>query len=90
MVEQDVTVENKLGIHARPAAQLVRLAAKFDSEIFLIKNGQSVNGKSIMSVIAMAAEPGSQITIRVEGPDENVALGEIVKLFESKFEEDDV
>jgi phosphocarrier protein HPr len=90
MVEKVVNVENKLGIHARPAASLVRLAAQYKSDVILIRDGQPINGKSIMSVIAMAAEPGSQITIRVDGPDEQEALGKLVALFESKFEEDDI
>ncbi len=88
MVEKVVNVKNKLGVHARPAALLVRMAAKFSSDIFLIKNGQEINGKSIMSVMALAAEFGSAITIRAEGTDENQALHKIVELFNNRFEED--
>ena len=88
MIEKKVKVKNKLGIHARPAAMLVRTASRFRSDIWLIKNGQMVNGKSIMSVMSLAAEPGSEITIRAEGEDEQQAVEKIVTLFENKFEED--
>jgi phosphotransferase system HPr (HPr) family protein len=88
MVEKTVTVKNKLGIHARPAALLVRTAAKFKSNIYLIKDGQTVNGKSIMSVMSLAAEPGSKIVIRAEGEDEKAAVNKLAELFENKFEED--
>ena len=88
MIEKKVKVKNKLGIHARPAAMLVRTASRFRSDIWLIKNGQMVNGKSIMSVMSLAAEPGSEITIRAEGEDEQQAVEKIVTLFENKVEED--
>ncbi len=88
MVEKTVKVKNKLGIHARPAALLVRTASRFNSDIWLVKNGQTVNGKSIMSVMSLAAEPGSQIIIRAEGEDEREAVEKLVSLFENKFEED--
>lgn len=88
MVEKTVTVKNKLGIHARPAALLVRTAAKFKSNIYLIKDGQTVNGKSIMSVMSLAAEQGSKIVIRAEGEDEKAAVNKLAELFENKFEED--
>ncbi len=88
MVRKDIIITNKLGIHARPAALLVKAAARFSSSITLIKNGQAVNGKSIMSVMALAAEPDSEITIQTEGADEQEALDELVRLFENRFEED--
>ena len=88
MVEKDVIISNKLGIHARPAALFVKTAAKFSSSVIVIKNGQSINGKSIMSVMALAAEPGSEITIQTDGDDEQDALNQLVKLIENKFEED--
>lgn len=87
MIEKKVNVQNKLGIHARPAALLVRIASKFSSEISLFKNGQEINGKSIMSVMALAAEFGSEIIIRAVGEDEEQAVVKIVELFNSKFEE---
>ena len=88
MIEKVIVVQNKLGIHARPAALLVRIAARFSCDIFLVKNGEEVNGKSIMSVMALAAEPGSKIIIRARGEDEEQAVQRIVELFENKFEED--
>jgi phosphocarrier protein HPr len=88
MVEKKVNVQNKLGIHARPAALLVRTASKFESEIFIVKGGQEVNGKSIMGVMALAAEFKSEITIRANGEDEEKAVDKIVQLFFDKFEED--
>ncbi len=88
MVEKVVTVKNKLGIHARPAALLVQIASKFSSDIFLIKNGQRINGKSIMSVMALAAEYDSEITIGAIGEDEVQAVDKIARLFDNMFEED--
>lgn len=88
MVEKKVFVQNKLGIHARPAALLVRTATKFASDIFIIKNGQEINGKSIMGVMALAAEFESEIIIRANGSDEKDAIEKIAKLFIDKFEED--
>ncbi len=88
MVEKVVNVKNKLGIHARPAALLVQIASKFTSDIFLIKNGQRINGKSIMSVMALAAEYDSEITIGAIGEDEVQAVDKIAQLFDNMFEED--
>lgn len=88
MVEKVVNVKNKLGIHARPAALLVQIASKFSSDIFLIKNGQRINGKSIMSVMALAAEYDSEITIGAIGEDEVQAVDKIAQLFDNMFEED--
>jgi len=88
MTEKIVTIQNKLGLHARPAALLVRTAAKFKSDVKLIKDGLEVNGKSIMGVMMLAAEMGSQITIRAEGEDEEKAVEALAKLFENKFDED--
>jgi len=87
MVEKTINVQNKLGIHARPAALLVRTASKFSSDIFLVKNGQEINGKSIMSVMAIAAEFGSEIIIRAVGEDEDQAVEKLIELFNNKFEE---
>ena len=88
MVEKVIHVQNKLGIHARPAALLVRTASKFSSDIFLLKDGQEINGKSIMSVMALAAEYRSELIIRAVGDDEDQAVDKISKLFDNKFEED--
>ncbi|MCY3870254.1 MAG: HPr family phosphocarrier protein [Gemmatimonadetes bacterium] len=86
MLEQRATVKNKLGIHARPAALLVQAAAKFTSEITLEKDGLTINGKSIMGVMMLAAEVDSVITVRVEGEDARPALDHIVEMIESKFD----
>ncbi|GBD95119.1 HPr-like protein Crh [bacterium BMS3Abin05] len=88
MVEKEVTVINKLGLHARPSALFVRNAAKFKSEITLVKDGVEVNGKSIMGLMMLAAEMGSKIKIRAEGEDEKKALEKLSALFENKFDED--
>ncbi|HDL19226.1 MAG TPA: HPr family phosphocarrier protein [Bacteroidetes bacterium] len=88
MTEGKVIVKNKLGIHARPAALLVRTAAKFSSDIFLTQNSMEINCKSIMNVMGMAAEPGSEITITASGEDEKEAVQKLIELFDNKFEED--
>ncbi len=88
MVEKEVQITNKLGLHARPAAMVVQTASKFKSEIRLIKDDLEINGKSIMGVMMLAAEKGSTIKIRVEGEDEAQALEKLIQLFESKFGEE--
>lgn len=88
MVEKEIVVKNKLGLHARPSALFVRNASKFKSDITLIKDGVEVNGKSIMGLMMLAAEMGSKITIRADGEDEEKALDALVTLFENKFDED--
>ncbi len=87
MVEKLVKVVNRSGIHTRPAASIVKLASKFKSEIYLIRDKFAINGKSIIGVMTLAAEQGSEIRVRAEGPDEQEAVDEIVKLFESGFGE---
>ncbi|RKX20235.1 MAG: HPr family phosphocarrier protein, partial [Candidatus Zixiibacteriota bacterium] len=74
MVSREVTIINKLGLHARPAALLVKTASKFISEIYLKKGTLEVNGKSIMGVMMLAAEKGARITVVTDGPDEKSAL----------------
>ena len=85
--ELDVTVENLLGLHARPAAMLVRKAMGFKSDIFLEKDGERVNAKSIMGIMMLAAGRGSIITIRTEGKRDKAALNAIVQLIEERFGE---
>lgn len=87
MIEKNFVIENSHGLHARPAAQLVRLASQFGSDIFIIKDGMEVNGKSIMGVMMLAAEVGSEITIRVHGKDEDDAIEALGDLLENKFGE---
>ncbi len=79
-------MKNRLGIHARPSALLVQAAAKFVSEITLIKDGLEVNGKSIMGVMMLAAEMEAKIRVRAAGPDEKEALDEIAGMIEGKFD----
>ena len=88
MVSQDVEIINKLGLHARPAAELVKTASRFESEIYFKKDTLQVNGKSIMGVMMLAAEKGAIIKIIVEGKDEVKALAAMVKVFENKFGEE--
>ena len=88
MVEKILTVQNRAGIHARPAAIIAQTSNKFESEITIIKDGATVNAKSIMGVIAMGAGYNTQLTLNVEGPDESEAAATIEELFNSKFEEE--
>lgn len=88
MVEKILTVQNRAGIHARPAAIIAQTANKFESEVTLTRDGASINAKSIMGVIAMGAGYNTQLTLQVEGPDETEAASIIEELFNSRFEED--
>ena len=87
MSECQAIVVNPLGLHARPAAKLVKLATQFASEIELVKDGMPVNGKSIMGVMMLAAECGSSLTIRASGPDAAAAAAALAALINSGFEE---
>jgi phosphocarrier protein len=89
MIQKTIEIKNKLGLHARPAAQFVKTASKFKSDVFLSRNSNhEVNGKSIMGVMMLAAEMGSQLTIIVQGEDEHDALAALVELIENKFYEE--
>ncbi len=83
MVEKEVTVQNKTGLHARPAAMFVQKAGKFSSTITVIKEEREANAKSIMSVMALGASQGSTVVIRAEGSDEEEAVTALVELVES-------
>lgn len=87
MLERTVRIVNKNGLHARPAAEIVKLAAKFKSDITIVKDDLDVNGKSIMGVMMLAAEYGSELLLRADGTDEQDAVSAIAKLIESKFGE---
>jgi phosphocarrier protein HPr len=87
MIERQATIVNQDGLHARPAAQIVRLASTFNSEIELRKEGMGVNGKSIMGVMMLAAECGSEITICAKGPDAEGAVEALARLVASGFGE---
>ena len=88
MVEKILTVQNRAGIHARPAAIIAQTANKFESEISLTRDDATVNAKSIMGVIAMGAGYNTQMTLTVTGSDESEAASVIEELFNSKFEEE--
>ena len=87
MIEREATIVNQDGLHARPAAQIVRLANSFASDIELAKDGVGVNGKSIMGVMMLAAECGSSITIRADGPDAEAAVAALAELVAGGFGE---
>ena len=88
MIKKTITIKNKLGLHARPCSLIVKATSNFRSEIKFQKEDILVNGKSIMGVMMLAAEFGSELEIIVDGVDEEAALETIENLFESKFNED--
>lgn len=88
MIEQNLKIENRLGLHARPAALIAQTAAGFKSDVRLTKDGVAVNAKSIMGVMMLAAEYGSSLHLCVEGEDEQTAFDAIKQLFENKFNEE--
>lgn len=85
--KSDFTIVNALGLHARAAAQLVKLANRFQCDVFLVKDGQEVNGKSIMGVLMLAATQGSVVTVRTEGGDAEPALKALGELVNAGFGE---
>ncbi|HEV7777818.1 MAG TPA: HPr family phosphocarrier protein [Luteibacter sp.] len=87
MLEQDIVVTNRLGLHARASAKLVQLVQGFKSTVWLISRGREVNAQSIMGVMMLAAGLGTALTVRAEGPDEDSALAAVVNLFDRKFDE---
>lgn len=87
MIQREATIVNSLGMHARPAAQLVRLASGFASEVEVEKDGVAVNAKSIMGVMMLAAECGSSVMVRATGADEEQAVAAIAKLISDGFGE---
>jgi phosphocarrier protein len=87
VIEREATIVNQEGLHARPAARIVRLASQFSSEIQIAKDGLDVNGKSIMGVMMLAAECGSSILIRADGPDAEQAVEALAQLVATGFGE---
>jgi phosphocarrier protein len=87
MVEREIVVSNKLGLHARASAKLVQLVQGFQSTVWLIGDDREVNAKSIMGVMMLAAGRGTPLTLRAEGPDEDAALDAVAALFDRKFDE---
>ena len=88
MIQKELIVQNRLGVHARPASLVVSVASKFRSDIHLTKDSVEINAKSIMGVMMLAAEMGSSILVTASGEDELQAIEAIEALFASKFNED--
>ena len=87
-VEKEIPIVNRLGLHARPAAMFVRIASRYRSEIWVSKEGEEVNGKSIMGLMMLAAGPGSRLILTAEGQDATRAVNELEELVLRKFDED--
>ena len=87
-LEKEIAIVNRLGLHARPAAMFVRIASRHRAEIWVAKEGEEVNGKSIMGLMMLAAGQGSTLRIRCEGPDADKAMEELEELIKSGFNED--
>lgn len=87
MLERDIVVSNRLGLHARASAKLVQLVAGFKSTVWLISKGREVNAQSIMGVMMLAAGMGTSLSVRADGDDEEAALNAVIDLFDRKFDE---
>ena len=87
MLQQETTIVNKLGLHARASAKLTQLAARFQSEVWMTRNGRRINAKSIMGVMMLAAGIGAKVEIETEGPDEADAMQALLALIADKFGE---
>ncbi len=88
MIRKTIEIVNKLGMHARPATMIVKAATKYRSDFRIIKDDMEINGKSIMGVMTLAAEFGSELDLIADGPDEEYLIKEITELFASKFGEE--
>jgi phosphocarrier protein len=89
MKKQEITIINKLGLHARAAAKFVSTASGFESEVTLIHNNARVNAKSIMGIMMLAAGRGTALELETDGPDEAEAMSSLIELVESRFGEDE-
>jgi phosphocarrier protein HPr len=87
MIEREVKIRNRAGLHTRPAATIVKTASKYKADFFIIKDGLEINGKSIIGVMTLAAEQGSTMILRFEGIDEAAAAEDIISFFERGFDE---
>ena len=87
MIEKEITIVNKAGMHTRPASTIVKIAAKYKSDFFISKDGFEVNGKSIIGVMTLAAEQGSKLTLKFIGHDEASLAKEMIGFFERGFDE---
>lgn len=85
MIEKEITIKNKYGLHARPSATFVQAASQFKSDIALIKGDKIANGKSIISIMVLAAECGSKLKLQVDGEDQEEALETLTQLVDNKF-----
>jgi phosphocarrier protein HPr len=85
---KELTIANKSGIHARPAAMFVKIANRFGCDIFVEKDGEKINGKSIMGLMMLASGPGSKVTLHVKGADAPAAIAELEELVRRKFDEE--
>jgi phosphocarrier protein len=89
MISRSVTIINRLGLHARAATRLVNCASEFESEVLVKKGTRSVNGKSIMGVLTLAAATGTELTIEAEGDDQDRAMAAVILLINNRFGEDE-
>ncbi len=89
MIKENVIIVNKLGLHARAASKLVNCASQFESEVFISRNGNRVNAKSIMGVMMLAASKGVQLDLEIEGNDEQACHGAIIELIKDRFGENE-
>ncbi|MGI6345637.1 MAG: HPr family phosphocarrier protein [Limisphaerales bacterium] len=87
-LSQEMVIQNRYGLHARPASKFVKLAGRFKCSIYVEKDGEEVNGKSIMGLMMLAAGEGSHILVKAAGEDAREALDELQKLVDGKFDED--
>jgi len=87
MLQQEVEIINKLGLHARASAKLTEVAGRFKASVWVSRNGRRVNAKSIMGVMMLAAAKGSTLLVETDGPDEKEALAAVTRLIASRFEE---
>lgn len=88
MIEREVEIVNRLGLHARAAAKLVHTASRFDGHVWLVKDGEEVDAKSILGLLLLAAAQGSSVIVRCKGEDEAEALAAVTQLIEDGFDED--
>jgi phosphocarrier protein len=89
MVKKKIAIINKLGLHARAAVKFMNLANRFNSSVRIEKDGNEIDGKSILGILTLAAVQGSVITLKISGPDEDKALRALEKLIENKFQEEE-
>ncbi len=89
MLQREVEIINRLGLHARASAKLTQVAGRYKANVWLGRNGRRVNAKSIMGVMMLAAAKGSKVMVEIDGPDEEQAMDAITRLIAGRFEEDE-